>query len=270
MGDTEHDGDFGAAEHGNLTGSIDRRRLLKTAGVATVAAGGVWMAPSVLGSSTAFAAGSLCGCTGTASAQFLTQQAAVTGTPTACSVPTTGATATLTTFCRANSTDAIYLWGTGTLAPGNGPMFDDIGVVTVTENRTGGVTRYGNIYRFQNYCRHGSNVPTVLDGTYPATQQRVYTGADPNTWDYLPPQPASNPAETATPTSWWTASQPTGTLGTSSVGNPGYTTATPWPGPIDISYLFGSNCGTFTVTVENRNRYQEYKWSNIWVGKTHP
>ena len=56
----------------------------------------------------------------------------------------------------------------------------------------------------------------------------------------------------------------------SSTGNPGYTTATPWPGPIDISLLFGGRCGTFSVTVANWNRYQQYKWSDIWIGTTHP
>lgn len=273
MGDTAQEEVHGSAERGGGTGSIDRRRLLQSAGVATVAAGGMWVAPSVFGASTAFAAGSTnCVCTETTSAQLLTQQADTTPNPlpTACSVPTAGATATLATFCRTVPGQAVYLWGSGSLSTGtNGPLFDDIGVVTVTENISGGVTRYGNIYRFQSYCRQGFYVPTTLDGTYSASVQRVYTGVDANTWDYLPPQPASNPAETATPTSWWNASQP-GTPNTQSTGNPGYTTATPWPGPIDISYLFGSDCGSFTVTVENRNRYQQYKWSNIFVGTVHP
>ncbi len=225
MSDIEGEGSPGSEEHGIHTGSIDRRRLLKTAGVATAAAGSMWIAPSVLGSSTAFAAGSPnCACTGTASAQILTAVGDTTPNPlpTACGLPTAGASGTLATFCRETAGQPIYLWGSGTGATGtNGPLFDDIGVVTVTENLTGGggVTRYGNIYRFQNYCRQGTNVPTVLDGTYSASVQRVYTGLDANTWDYLPPQ-VTGSTETVDPTTWWTASQP-GTPNTQSTGNPG-------------------------------------------------
>ena len=42
---------------GNVVGT-DRRAFLKKAGVAGAAAGGLWVAPSVLGSSSAFAVGS--------------------------------------------------------------------------------------------------------------------------------------------------------------------------------------------------------------------
>ena len=251
------------------TNSINRRRLLKVAGIGTVAAGGMWIAPSVLGSSTAFAAQSPnCNCGGaTASAQLLTAQAVAQNGPLAkaCSVRKTG---TLATFCRATAGQKVYLWGTGTGASsGKGPLFDDIGVVKVTENVVGGATRYGNIYRFQSFCRQGTNIPTVLDPTYSAAVQRVYTGLDPNTWDYLPPQPAGGSAQTATPTTWWANSQPRPN-NTESVGDPGWAVQTPWPGPIDISYLFGANCGSFTVTVEDRNRYQLDGWSNIFVGVT--
>ena len=41
-----------------MSGEVDRRRFLKYSGAASAVAGGVWVAPSVLGSSAAFAAGS--------------------------------------------------------------------------------------------------------------------------------------------------------------------------------------------------------------------
>ncbi len=246
--------------------------MLKTAGIAGAA---LWVTPTVLALDASPAAASTCSCGGaTTSEQFLTQVANTTPNPlpTACGVPTGGTSAASATlsFCRSDSTQSIYLWGTGSLSTGtNGPLFDDIGVVTVTETRTGGVTRYGNIYRFQNYCRHGTNVPTTLLTGYSAAVQRVYTGADANTWDYLPPQPAGGSAETTDPTTWWTNSQP-GTPNTQSTGNPGYDVMTPWPGPIDITLLFGTLCGAFSVTVTDYNRYQQFKWSNIFIGTTHP
>ena len=269
--DARPDAGDGADKRENPAGSIDRRRLLKTAGIA---GGALWVVPSVLALDVSPAYASTCSCGGATTAQqFLTQVPDTTPNPlpTACGVPTTGsstATATLS-FCRSDTTQSIYLWGTGSLSSGtNGPLFDDIGVVTVTETRTGGITRYGNIYRFQNYCRHGTNVPTNLVSGYSAAVQRVYTGTDVNTWDYLPPQ-VTGSTQTVDPTTWWTNSQP-GTPNTQSVGNPGYTVATPWPGPIDISLLFGLGCGSFSVTVTDYNRYQQFKWSNIFIGTTHP
>jgi hypothetical protein len=249
---------------------VDRRRVLKTAGAVGAA---LWITPSVMALDASPAVASTCTCAGgaTAGLQFLTQQTNTTPPtlPTACGAPTAGATSPAQSVCRTDSTQKIYLWGTGTIVENpNGPMFDDIGIVTVTDH--GGVSRFGNIYRFQNFCRHGTNVPTTLVAGYAANVQRVWTGADVNTWDFLPPQPTSNPTETATPTSWWTASQPMAGDATTSVGNPGFTTLTPWPGAIDISLLFGNQCGTFTVTVADLNRYKQYKWSNIFIGTTPP
>ncbi len=244
--------------------------MLKAA-AATGAA--LWVTPTVLALDASPAAASSCTCAGgvTMALTFLT---AVGDTlpnpvPTICGTPAGGSSGAKT-ICLTDSTKPVYLWGSGTGSSGsnnppNGPLFDDMGIVTVTDSAS--VTRYGNIYRFQNFCRHGTNVPTNLVSGYSASVQRVYTGLDANTWDYLPPQPATNPAETATPTSWWTASQPNA-AGTQSTGNPGFTTATPWPGPIDISLLFGGKCGTFTVTVTDQNRYQQFKWSNIFIGTT--
>lgn len=241
----------------------DRRTLIKAA---TLTGAALWATPTVLSFDAPPAYGSTCACTGTASAQLLTQRTAVAGTPTTCSVPATGS-ATVASFCRSDSAAKVYLWGTGSLATGtNGPMLDDIGVLSVTETATGTVRR-GNIYRFQNFCRFGTTLPTNL--VFSDASQRVYNGGDPNVWDYLPPQPAGGSAQTTTPTVWWTNSQPAAG-NTTSVGNPGFTVATPWPGPIDVSLLFGTTCGLFTVAFEDRNRYQEYKWSNIFIGLTHP
>ncbi len=47
-----------ASREGNSMDHVDRREFLQKTGVATAAAGAVWAAPSVLGSTTAFAAGS--------------------------------------------------------------------------------------------------------------------------------------------------------------------------------------------------------------------
>ncbi len=264
------DGVDGADERGGPSASIDRRRLLKTAGIAGAA---LWVTPTLVALDASPAAASSCSCGGaTGSNTFLTLRTRVTGTPTACSKPTAGATGTLATFCRSDSTQAVYLWGTNNpldTAYTYAPLFDDIGIITVTENRVGGITRYGNIYRFQNYCRHGTNVPTTLLSS--TATQRVYTGLDVNTWDYLPPQPAGGSPETTDPGTWWTNSQPNGTMtATTSIGNPGYTVLTPWHGKIDISLLFGNTCGSFTVTVEDWNRYQEYKWSDILIGTAPP
>ncbi len=235
----------------------------------------MWIAPTVLHFDATVAAVSPCSCGGsTAALQFLTAQPDTTPNPLpqTCTTPTGAASASLA-FCRENPTDAVYLWGTGTNTTGtNGPLFDDIGIVTVVENSTN-VTRYGNIYRFQSYCRQGgSNVPAATDKVtgYSDTVQRVYTIGGSLIWDYLPPQPTGGSAQTTDPPTWWTNSQPTGTPPTSSTGNPGYTTDTPWPGPIDISLLFGGNCGTFTISVVNLNRYQQYKWSDIIIGTTPP
>lgn len=43
-----------------MTSDVDRRRFLQTTGVAAAATGAAWVAPSVLGTSSAFAAGSNC------------------------------------------------------------------------------------------------------------------------------------------------------------------------------------------------------------------
>ncbi len=271
--DAAQDGFVDEAGEGIATGDRpSRRRLLKAAAATGTA---LWVAPTVLAFDASPAAASTCSCGGATTAQrLLTQQARVAGTPTACATPS--GTVVFSTFCRADSTASVYLWGEGTLATGtNGPLLDDIGVLTVTESSTGTV-RIGNIYRFQNFCRQGANVPT--NSVLSNVSQRVYTGADLNTWDYLPPQPTPPPtdtgglAQTADPTSWWDASQPNGSpTATDSVGNPGYTpTAAFWPGPIDVSLLFGNSCGQFTVAFENRNRYEEYKWSDILIGSTPP
>jgi hypothetical protein len=247
--------------------------MLKTAGVAGAA---LWVTPTVLALDASPAAASTCTCAGgeTTSRQFLTLQAEVTPAPlpTTCSTPTTGAVSSALSVCRTDSTHPVYLWGTGNLAtgtnnPANGPLFDDMGIVTVTDSTS--VTRYGNIYRFQSFCRHNmGNVTTTLVSSTIA--QRVYAGGDAVTWDYLPPQPAGTAPQTTDPSAWWTNSQPNA-AGTQSTGNPGFTAPAPtWPGPIDISLLFGSRCGTFTVTVANWNRYQQYKWSNIFIGTSPP
>ncbi len=280
---------MGAAENGIHTGSIDRRRLLKTAGVATAAAGSMWIAPSVLGSSTAFAVGSPnCACTGTATAQVLTGVADSTPDPLpTASNPAPGASSgTVLCFCRANA------WTTR-LPLGDGPRRNRHEWSDVRRHRSGHRHREAHRGRERDALREHLPVPELQSdrrrrnthhyvgtGTYDPAVQRVYTSTGSNIWDYLPPQPANSP-ETATPTTWWNASQPAAAGNTQSLGNPGYNHAagtapnlgsadTPWPGPIDISYLFGTNCGQFDVTVEDWNRYQQYKWSNIFVGTTHP
>jgi hypothetical protein len=272
-GDEHERGD--GAGRGDDRASIGRRRVLQGAGVAGAA---LWVTPTVLTLGAQPAAASTCNCGGaTTSATLLSARGDTTPNPlpTTCSVPggTPAATATLPSFCRADSTQAVWLWGSGTGATGtNGPLFDDMGVISVTQNLPGAVTRYGNLYRFQNFCRQGTVVPTVLVSSTAA--QRVYTSTEePLIWDFLPPQPSGTGAglaQTLTPTSWWTNSQP-GTPNTQSSGNPGYTApAAFWPGPIDISLLFGGRCGSFTITLQNRNRYQQFKWSNILIGTTHP
>lgn len=250
---------------------IDRRRFLAAAGATT---GAMWVAPTVLGFGDTVAAATPCSCGGSTTAlQFLTAHADTNPSPSpqTCTLYT-GADSGTKTFCRTLPTEPVYLWGSGTGSTGtNGPLFDDIGIVTVVEQATN-ITRYGNIYRFQNYCRQGgSNVPTASGsvGGYNPAVQRVYTIAGTNIWDYLPPQ-VSGSTQTTDPTTWWNNSQPTGSPPTSSNGNPGYDTQTPWPGPVDISLLFGGNCGTFTVSVVNRDRFLQYKWSNIFIGTTHP
>ncbi|HET8929751.1 MAG TPA: twin-arginine translocation signal domain-containing protein [Acidimicrobiales bacterium] len=250
-------------------GRIDRRRFLAAAGITT---GAMWVAPTVLRSKSAWAAGSLCPCDdGTPAAlQFLTAQADTTPSPLPTACLDMSSHASTEEFCRVDPTQPIYLWGTGAGATNLGPMFDDMGVVEVLEKSTN-TTRWGNIYRFQNFCRHGTSIPTNLVAGYDTNKQRVYTGADVNTWDYLPPAVSGTSAgatQTATPTSWWTASQP-GSPNTQSSGNPGYTATAPaWNNPIDISALFGDVCGNFTITVTDVNRYQQYKWSNIFIGTT--
>ena len=153
-------------------------------------------------------------------------------------------------------------------------------VVTVTENLTGGgnVTRYGNIYRFQNYCRHRrAAFPPSSHGTYSASVQRVYTAADANIWDYLPPQV--------------TGSTETGGSDHLVEGQPARAQTTPVDRQPRLQHAAGTapnapqhalaradrhlvplrdRLRSVHVTVENRNRYQQYKWSNIFVGTTHP
>lgn len=254
------------------TSGIDRRRLIAAAGLTV---GAMWVAPTVRRSGSAWAAGSLCPCDGGTpeALQFLTATQEGNQSPTACQDMSSHAFTS--GFCRVDPNEPIYLWGTGQYSSNLGPMFDDMGIVEVTETTTN-ITRWGNIYRFQNYCRHGSNIPTTdvtaalgLD----SNKQRVWVGQDENTWDFLPPAvggSSTGATQTATPSSWWDNSQPSGGQNaTSSIGNPGYDpTAPSWNNPIDISVLFGDVCGNFTITVTDMNRYMEFKWSNIFIGTT--